>query len=44
MSGKAMPGAVLPARTAVREMSRTMEESEGHFSLSVLQPLSVTEN
>src|SRR6266851_2563182 len=35
MSGKAMHGAVLPARTAVREMSRAMEESEGHFSLSV---------
>jgi hypothetical protein len=35
MSGKVMHGAVLPARTAVREMSRTMEESEGHFSLSV---------
>jgi len=35
MSGKAMHGAVLPARTVVREMSKTMEESEGHFSLSV---------
>ena len=30
-----MHGAVLPAGTAIREMSRTMEESEGHFSLSV---------
>jgi hypothetical protein len=30
-----MHGAVLPARTAIREMSRTTEESEGHFSLSV---------
>ena len=35
MSGKAMHGAVPPARTAIREMSRTMGESEGHFSLSV---------
>jgi len=31
MSGKAMQEAVPPARTAIREMSRKVEESEGHF-------------
>jgi hypothetical protein len=31
VSGKAMPITVPPAGTAIREMSRTIEESEGHL-------------
>jgi hypothetical protein len=43
MSGKAMHGAVLASQNGGSGNARTMEESEGHFSLSVCASF-VTEN